>query len=246
MDDRDGFARAMIGERPGVPWPVIGLLAAALAGCSSPAVRDTHLQSPYRDTRVVAIAPFVNQSGSADVEPLVVSDLFFSELQMVRGFAVLPVNRSLQAMAALRMHSLRSPADAIRLAEAVGADMIVVGAITAYDPYDPPELGLAVQLYVVPGRGLDDGCELPADGAILPRAQLAEVYNARHDIIRKRVQHFAEIRGSDDSPLGWRLYTKSIRHYVRFASYQAICQIIELEANRLWIATSLDGAEPAP
>jgi hypothetical protein len=216
-----------------------------LAGCHCPDCRDTHINSPYPKTRVVAVAPFVNMSGSPDVEPLALTDLFFSELQMVEGFQVLPLNRTLAAMAALKMPSLTRSEDAVRLAEAVGADLIFVGAITAYDPYDPPEVGLTVQLYAVPGCGLDEepalagvsrGASLPPV-PILPRAQICEVYNARHDIVRKQVREFAEIRGSEDSPLGWRLYMKSIQHYLRFACYRAISRIVEIELNRIWLAS---------
>ena len=226
-----------------IAWVALFLLA----GCQRPDCRDTRLYSPYPKSRVVAVAPFVNMSGSPAVEPLAVSDLFFSELQMVDGFQVLPLNRTLAAMAALKMSALSSPADAIRLAEAVGADMIFVGAITAYDPYDPPEVGLTVQLYAVPGRepdgepalaGVSRGAALPA-GPVVPRAQTSEVYNARHDIVRKQVREFAEIRGSEDSPLGWRLYTRSIQHYVRFACHRAICRILDIELNRAWLAAPM-------
>ena len=229
---------------------------AALSGCETfAAPKDTHVESPYPRTRVVAIAPFVNQSGSREVEPLAVSDLFFDELQKVRNFQVLPINRSLQAMDALRMRSLTSSADAIKLASAMGADVIFVGAITAYDPYDPPEVGIALQLYAVPGHG-PDGLTLtdPASGdaerpvqprqtrSYSPRAQINEVYNARHEIVQKQIKDYAEIRGGKQSPLGWRLYTKSIQEFMRFCCYQSIRQVLQLEQDQIWLTDR--GAEP--
>jgi hypothetical protein len=225
----------------------------ALPGCGpfAPKDPDTHVESPYPRTRVVAIAPFVNQSGSREVEPLAVSDLFFSEVQKVRNFQVLPINRTLQAMDALRMHSLASPADAVRLASAMGADVIFVGAITSYNPYDPPEIGVALQLYAVPGHG-PDGATLidPASGSaeppgqpgrkgaasLRPRAQINEIYNARHEIVQKQIKEYAELRGGKQSPLGWRLYTKSIQEYMRFCCYQSIRQVLQLEQDQIWLS----------
>ncbi len=236
-------------------WSCLLAAAAAgmLAGCGPRAI-DTHLSSPYPKTRVVAIAPFLNQSGSSDVDPLAVSDLFFSELQMVRGFQVLPVNRSLQAMAALNLSAMTGPGDVLQLAEFLGADLIFVGAVTAYNPYDPPELGLAVQLYARPGQGLDDdpsarldvlalersGRPFPVDPSASdpqrPRAQVNEVYNAGHRITQKQVREFADIREGGSSPLGWRLYTKSIQHFVRFCCHRAIRQVLDAEQGRVWMA----------
>ncbi len=233
------------------PWAAACLAAVMLSGgCHSRSI-ETHLQSPYPTTRVVAIAPFMNQGASSDVDPLAASDLFFSELQMVRGFQVLPVNRSLQAMVALNMQTLGGPEDVLKLAEFLGADVIFVGAVTSYDPYDPPEVGLAVQLYALPGRGLEtvgggldpvalerSGRPFPIDASMRdpnrPLAQVTEIYNGGHQIVQKRIREFAEIREGEDAPLGWRVYTRSIRHYLRFCCHEAIREVLAQEQGRIW------------
>jgi hypothetical protein len=42
---------------------------------------------------------------------------------------------------------MNNPADVIRLAEILGADAVVVGAVTDYSPYYPPRVGLQVSWY---------------------------------------------------------------------------------------------------
>ncbi|MCG3181134.1 MAG: hypothetical protein BIFFINMI_03508 [Phycisphaerae bacterium] len=232
---------------------LLALLISFLGGCVSPPA-DTHLQSPYPRMRVVAIAPFMNQSGSPYVDPLAVSDIFFSELQMVQGFQVLPVNRTLQAMAALRMQAVSGPDDLLKLAEFLGADMVFAGAVTAYNPYDPPEVGLAVQLYSLRGRdaagqgGLTptalerSGRPFPVDPDLSgadprrPASQLNEIYNAAHEIVQKEVREYAEIRGAADSPYRWQLYTKSISHFMRFCCHEAVRDLLRQEYYRQALA----------
>ncbi|MDD4891330.1 MAG: hypothetical protein PHU85_15520 [Phycisphaerae bacterium] len=224
MDDRNSIPLARIAA-------VAAVLAAGLAAGCTPRSGDTHLESPYLQTRVVAVVPFGNHSGSRDVDPLATSDLFFSELQMVRGFQVLPVNRSLQAMAALKMNTLSSPDDVVRLGQALGVDLVFVGVVTSYNPYNPPEVGLAVQLYAMPSR---DAAGAAAEAAGKPIAQVNEIYSAKHQIVQKQIREFAEIRGGKDSPLGWQLYTKSIQEFMRFCCHRAIVQTLQLEQGRIW------------
>jgi len=54
------------------------------------------------------------------------------------------LNRTIAAMRALRMSDLKSPAEVRQLASELGVDGVIVGSITAWDPYDPPKLGIAL------------------------------------------------------------------------------------------------------
>ena len=139
-------------------FPVLLALALlptlALAGCQT---KDkfrlpTTQTSPYRAHGEVvwAVAPLRNESGTSVVDPLVVSDELVNQIHEIRGISVIPLNRSIAAMRTLGMVAVESPADANRLADALGADGIVVGTITAWDPYQPPEIGISLALY---GRG---------------------------------------------------------------------------------------------
>jgi len=130
-------------------------MSLAAPGCSfltgekkvTPPPLEYTIVSPYDDMRTLAIAPAINLSGSHDFDPLVVSDTLFAEMQQVQGLNVLPVNKTLLAMQRLRIHSIDDPRVAQQLAEMLGADGIVIPAITAYDPYNPPTVGMILQLY---------------------------------------------------------------------------------------------------
>ncbi|HEY4329888.1 MAG TPA: hypothetical protein VGN88_09140 [Phycisphaerae bacterium] len=103
--------------------------------------------SPYQGVRTIAIAPAINLSGSRDFDPLVVSDILYAEMQQVQGLNVLPLNKTIIAMQRLGIRSLDDVKSVQRLAEFMGADDFIVPAVTAYDPYNPPTVGMVLQLY---------------------------------------------------------------------------------------------------
>ena len=137
---------------------------AALAGCTesfytgehkiSPPPTEYAIQTPYPAIETFAIAPAINLSGSRDFDVLVVSDLLYEELQQVSGLNVLPVNKTIIAMQRLGIRSIENPQDAQHLAQLLGADGLIIPAVTAYDPYNPPKVGMILQLYTPPGSAL--------------------------------------------------------------------------------------------
>src|SRR5690606_2123679 len=110
------------------------------------------LIAPYAEPRIWAVAPLTNESGVSTMDALRLSDVLADEAQRVQGLAVLPVQRGLDAMRAMNLGQVQSPEEARALAQLVGADAILVGTIGAYDPYDPPKLGMALQLFEASGR----------------------------------------------------------------------------------------------
>jgi len=108
------------------------------------------LESPYAGVKTLAIAPTINLSGSRDFDPLAVSDALFVELQQVHDLNVLPLNKTLMAMNRLGMRTIDDPRAAQKLADALGADALIVPAITSYDPYKPPTVGMILQVYTSP------------------------------------------------------------------------------------------------
>src|SRR4051812_13995675 len=113
---------------------MLALAAWAGGGCSffsgekKPAPRpiEFSLESPYAGVKTLAVAPAINLSGSRDIDPLVVADALFEELQQVRDLNVLPVNKTLMAMNHLGMRSIDDAHAAQMLAEALGADGLVI------------------------------------------------------------------------------------------------------------------------
>lgn len=71
---------------------------------------------------------------------------YFTELQKVQGFEVVPVGVVEEAMILHRV-DLAGPGEARRLAQLLGVDAVIIGAITDYTPYYPPRMGLRVEWY---------------------------------------------------------------------------------------------------
>ncbi len=210
--------------------------------------------SPYgslAQTPVLAIVPLRNESGVSFADTLRVSDALANRASEIRGLACLPVNRTLAAMRALRMNDVRSPEEARRLAAAVGADAVVVGSLTAYDPYDPPKLGLTLGLYARDGSFLNGVTRKPMDVKELqtqpdesrwvqatansnnPLSVISEHYDAANHEILISVRRYSEGRHRETSALGWERYVKSMDLYVEFAAYRAMDRLMQEERLRL-------------
>ena len=93
------------------------------------------------------MAPILNFSGHFDVDPIQAADLLASELTGFGVVTVLPVNRVVAALAIEGKTQVESPAHALDIANAVGADAIVIAGITEYDAYTPV-VGIVIQMYV--------------------------------------------------------------------------------------------------
>lgn len=138
------------------------LLAAVitpLTGCFYRPPVERKIQAPYGERQVWAVAPLRNETGTRHADGHKLADELTRVFEQVEGIDALPLNRVLEAMDTLKLTSIESREDAIHLREALGVDALVVGTMTHYDPYDPPKLGIALDLYAWPadasGRSLD-------------------------------------------------------------------------------------------
>jgi len=222
--------------RPG--WiPCVGwVLLLMTTGCHRPkGVEAVTVANRWLGPATIAVAPAINLSGSTDFDPDRFADLMASELSFAEGVSVVPVSRVLAALAADGVDRVESPAHAWALAQALGADAIIVFAVTEYDPYDPPSIGITAQLYgqepVAGGLALDpvalsrqprfEGPER-ARGRDHLLAQTQRVFNAAHDSVVEDVKRFATIQDGADSPFGWRRYVVSQRDYMRFCCHATV------------------------
>jgi len=221
----------------------LGVLAAALpAGCQTPeGAHPTRVANPRLGVMLLAVAPALNHSGSRDFDPVRVADLMASELTYAEGVQVIPVNRVMAVLAEEGRTDIESPRHALDVVRRLGADGIVVFAITEYEPYDPPIVGITAQLY---GRGAVDQADDPAfsggpqteggaqpadvsEGDIHPIAQTQRVYDASQRYVVERVRRFAADRDADDSPYGWRRYVVSQQHFLRFCCHAAVEELLQ-------------------
>lgn len=236
---RNAYTRKLLG------FTTLALGAVCATGCAHKDVPTVRIQNPWLGGMRVAVAPALNYSGKRDFDPVAVADLMASELADVDGFDVLPVSRVLAVMARQGASSVESPAHALEIRDVLGADAILVFAVTEYDPYDPPIVGLAAQLYGSyageQAGGLDpvrvSRSPSPMSGGVVaspfePLAQVSEVYNAAHEPTVRQVKAYAQVRSADGSPFGWRKYTASQEHYLRFCFHTAIKELVQSGVRR--------------
>lgn len=211
----------------------------ASVGCHQGSPSVVRIANPTLGPMIVAVAPALNFSGAGDFDPNTVADIMASELSHVDGFEVLPVSRVLAVLAGTGLDRVESPAHARAVADALGVDAILIFAVTEYDPYDPPVVGLAAQLYGTRRGGVESGfdpvqesrratatSERVVDGPDGLLASFSGVFNASHAPTIRAVQAYASIRDGGASPYGWRKYVVSQRHYLRFCCDATIRRMV--------------------
>lgn len=253
---RAGSARRVRGRLAALAGLALAC-AAGLTGCAKPPelIPPDVLVAPYSQAQgppTWAVAPLVNESGTTSVDPGAVTDALIAKVAETRGLAVLPLNRTLAAMRSLRMTTVRSPADARALAQTLGVEGLIVGTITAYDPYDPPKLGLTIGLFLssLPGANRVDPRQLQASPSepAAPRAseEPASVVSdyadaANHEVLMD-LRRYAAGRHDANSALGWKRFTSSMDLYTEFAAHRTLGRLLDAERLRLARAGVATGA----
>lgn len=196
-----------------------------------------------------AVVPLRNESGTTVADPLRMSDKVVAAISETPGLACLPVNRTLEAMRALEMTSVGSPAEAQVLARTLGADGIIAGSITAYDPYQPV-LGLSLALFGTPGamgaveqKSLDakrltssatePAATGPGNFQQRPLSVISEHLDGKNHQVLVEVEAYAWGRSDPSSSLGWKRYVASMDLYEEFGAHHAVSSLIRLEWARI-------------
>lgn len=206
-------------------------------------------QSPYDSSRgnvLFAVAPLANESGTTVFQPDAVTDAVVRAVADVRGIDCLPNNRVIAVMRGMGLRELRSPSDASALADALGVDALIVGTITAYDPYDPPTLGIALALHAGPVtfentldldelRGSTTSTDAPSEARFVeaPITTVSTVLAARNHDVQMDVRQYAEGRINPEAPRGWRTYLASMPLYTEYAAHAAVSRLLDMERLRL-------------
>ena len=216
-------------------------------GCTSrkpPYPIEARLRLPAAAQQAWAVAPSVNLSGQRGIDPLLQADALYQEVQNVRGVTAIPVNRVAEAYASLGIGRVETPEQAQLVCELLACDALLVPTITIWDPYDPPKIGAAVQLFprggslIRPGEmSMDDVRRLSSAGRIadpialpeLPRAfaQEAGMYDASHGSVRAALETYAKGRNDPDGPAaGVRRYLLSMDGYGRFVYHELLYDLL--------------------
>ena len=233
---------------------LLGAVAIALGACASIDPRDRLdvprvIVAPYDTSAgevLWAVIPPRNESGVSTVRGDKIADALVASAQGVRGVRCLPVNRSLAAMEATGINAVTSTNEAMQLANVLGVDGIIAGSITAYDPYDPPALGISLALYARPGAMQpDQNAELDTYALSMaftdygsfdasrfggePVSGVSEHLDARDHAVLSDLQRYARGRSDSTSALRWRVYLASMELYTKFVAHHAIGRLIEQE-----------------
>lgn len=226
----------------------LALLLIVLGGCQTGERLQppTALTAPYDRPELWAVVPFANESGVSHVQGDRVADIFAEQIEQVSGLHALPVNRVILAMRQLGMRSVNSPDDAIALLQVLGADALIVGTVTSYDPYPPPKLGAALQLFrnpmAMPSSQFDPvaftraSTDEVAPGAIAsasPISQAAGVFDATNHQTLQWLDEYAAGRSEPDSAYGRRIYQVSMELYTQFVAHRLMRDLLECERARL-------------
>jgi len=231
----------------------IAAASVLIGGCAGPDLTPAEqIVSPYSITTgevLLAVAPLRNESGTGLVDTLAMTDRLVQKLDEVTGITCLPTNRSLQAMRALGMEFVSSPSDAKKLGRALGVDGLVVGTVTAYDPYDPPKLGLTLAIFGSDGRlagnrasGADPiamqsaGSEVGMNAGLFrdqPLTVVSEMLDGRDQGVQMNVRRYAEGRTEQATALGWRGFMANMDLYSQFASWWSVYRLMSEERLRV-------------
>jgi hypothetical protein len=114
-----------------------------LCGC---VMVEVGVTNPVVGLTTVAVTPFFNLSQERAVDGRRFALAYYTELQKTPGFQVIPLGVVEQTMFDHRLE-MNNPADVLRLSQLLGADAVVVGAVTDYSPYYPPRIGMQVSWY---------------------------------------------------------------------------------------------------
>lgn len=222
------------------------LVALVLGGCFGPRLVEPETTvSPYPAPKLWAVLPMDNQSGVSFVDPARLADHVAQALQQIRGIEVVPVNRSLEAMARLNLARIDSVTQVHAVMQALDVDGVILGTVTAWDPYEPPRIGLSLSLYSrqIPPNGAFDPRALtyaPVSTALpgevrfdQPVSQVSDVYDAANGTILLTLEHFAEGRTAPHSPSGWRRYLLNMDLYSQFVTHEAVRRLLREEQARL-------------
>lgn len=240
---------------------LLTLMVLCLSGCGLFEPRPApELVSPYLETRVVAVVPFVNETGTTTADGQLVSDALTRSLDRAEGLVSLPFTRVLLAMDRLGLQSVSTMGEARMLMQHLRADLLVVGTMTAYDPYDPPVIGLAAEVYeympvkvesvdlrAMTRAGTAGGASPDARRSGQVLVSLSAVLDASDPRTRDRLKAYAVDRGPHaGDPDAWLHIQRSMNLYTEFACHELARRLLAAETERLMPPEEAAGPDGGP
>ncbi len=125
---------------------------------------------------------------------------------------------------------------------------MVITAVTAYDPYNPPTVGMTIQLYTARDLGVlpepeartlsgqalpSEGSDMRADAGPQPVTQVSAIFPATNQTVLQELNDFAKGRSDYESALQDRRYLVDIDYYTRFVCHAMTRRLLETERGRV-------------
>ncbi len=249
--------------RPKLPRVLLILTVLALPGpvgpaaCAAPGEGPSSwadpLISPYQTERRWAVAPFNNESGSQHANVIRIADQVGRQFEQASYITVVPMNRVLEAMTDLEMREVASEEEAMKLIDTLGVDGLIAGTVTAFDPYDPPTLGVAVELFTtehieraealnlrqLSRAATDEGAfwaQLGVDGpgSGQPVSSTSDHFDGADPYVRRALKAYASGRGSAVILReSHRPYLLSAERFSEFVAYVTARRLLQQERRRI-------------
>ena len=200
----------------------------------------TYPENPFPEVQVVAILPFLNHTSERKLKTDEFANIFASEILKFDGFRV--VRPRVVALTLGEGEEIRTLEDAIRVGRRVKADAVFVAAVTDYDPYRPPKIGISVQFLRVASREITDTeidritqCASWRRGPLtLGRKQAGHwmsaferVYDSHQEKVRRELTAYCDAQEAKDSPFrGDEEFIAVQSRFMQFVSNQVINDVL--------------------
>ena len=241
-------------------------LLATFAGCASglrerPLTAPSVVAAPYSTSQgeaVLAVVPLRNETGDTMAPIDQVSEQLLAAVEEVRGIRTIPMSRTLMAMRALEFRGIRTPQELKALADSLGADGVVFGTVSSYDPYTPA-VTLSIGLFArgermgerapvetlstreLQGMGAEPSAS-PTSAALLATSTWSDHLDGKNNGVQMAVRSYAQGRQNGPNALGWRRYLASMPLFTEFATAEAVRGLMREEWVRVGGMASPDGS----
>ncbi len=203
---------------------VLGAMTAAACD-SRPPLRDPIvLESPFPAAQLWAVAPFTNESGVTNADGTRAADQFVKVIEETQGLSCVALNRTLASMQLLGLRAVRTDAEAVKLRDAMGVDALVVGTVTMWDPYPPPKIGLAAQVYF--REGTIDPATGRAINPAIPAAAASGSFDSSNHATLAALRRYSDARHQPGGPYGDEIYLVDMSRYTEFAAHEILSKIL--------------------
>ncbi len=201
--------------------------------------------NPNIEIQTVAVVELLRQ-GEADDTPNMVkyANIFATELVRSGTFRkVIRPDQVLRVMHENKIPAIRDANDVREVGRLLNVDGVFVGAITDFNPYYPPRIGFAMQLYrtdnsVLAAVDLETLSQagkpihLSTDTRDYPLLGGEWIFDIRDNLMENEFERYALARQGGDRPRPVERLARETDEYFRFVCFRTIVYLMDQEEER--------------